>query len=136
MPQMNCQRIIDGVTFRSIQDDRFKTVRICVTFLLPLEEQQASLHALLPNLISRSCQEYPEFHRLNQRLSELYGAALYADVQKIGETHALSIAAVGIDGRFAFEQENIAQQLSELLCQMLFSPKVSEGAFCEEDVKQ
>ena len=104
--------VTEGINFRSIQDTRFKTLRIAVNFMLPLEKETAAANALLPFLLSRASREYPDFTRLNERLSELYGAAIHADVRKLGEAQVLSIAAAGLADRYALEGESISAELS------------------------
>lgn len=54
--------VTEGINFRSIQDTRFKTLRIAVNFMLPLEKETAAANALLPFLLSRASREYPILH--------------------------------------------------------------------------
>ena len=77
--------ICDGVNFRSIRDTKFKTMRISAHLIVPMSRQTAAENALLPFLLSRASREYPDFTKLGQRLAELYGASLNADVQKLGD---------------------------------------------------
>ncbi len=53
--------VCDGVNFRSIRDTKFKTVRMSVNFLLPIQKQTAASNAILPFLLSRASREYPDF---------------------------------------------------------------------------
>ena len=130
------QTICDGVHFSSIRDDRFKTGRISATLLLPLCEDTAAANSILPFILRRSCRDYPDFTALNEKLSELYGAALRADVRKIGEVQALTISAVGIDDRYSLDGQSISAQLAQLLCNILFYPALSQGSFRKEDIEQ
>lgn len=84
MAEIEQRSICNGVNFRSIKDTRFKTMRISVNFMLPIKKQTAAANALLPFLLSRASREYPDFTKLGERLAELYGAELNADVQKLG----------------------------------------------------
>lgn len=128
--------VTEGINFRSIQDTRFKTLRIAVNFMLPLEKETAAANALLPFLLSRASRECPDFTRLNERLSELYGAAIHADVRKLGEAQVLSIAAAGLADRYALEGESISAELSHLLCSILFDPPLVDGLFPEDGFEQ
>ena len=67
-----------------------------VHFLLPMQKEHASENALLPFLLSRACKKYPDYTKLGQRLAELYGASLSADVDKVGDVQVLSVAASGL----------------------------------------
>ena len=128
--------VTEGIRFRSIPDTRFKTLRIAVNFMLPLEKETAAAHALLPFLLSRASREYPDFTRLNERLSELYGAAIHADVRKLGEAQVLSVAVAGLADRYALEGESISAELSHLLCSILFDPPLVDGLFPEDGFEQ
>ncbi|WP_101697817.1 EF-P 5-aminopentanol modification-associated protein YfmF [Clostridium minihomine] len=128
--------VMEGVQFRSIRDTRFKTLRIAVNFMLPLEQETAAANALLPFLLSRASREYPDFTRLNERLQELYGAAVHADVRKLGEVQVLSVAAASLADRYTLNGESISQEISKLLCSLLFDPPLENGLFPEEGFEQ
>lgn len=128
--------ISEGIQFRSIRDTRFKTLRIAVNFMLPLEKEMVAANALLPFLLSRASREYPDFTRLNERLAELYGAAIHADVRKLGEAQLLSIAIAGLADRYALDDENISAELSHLLCSILFDPPFVDGLFPKDGFEQ
>ena len=120
--------ICDGVNFRSIRDTKFKTMRISAHLIVPMSRQTAAENALLPFLLSRASREYPDFTKLGQRLAELYGASLNADVQKLGDLQVLSLSASGIADRYALEGEAISGELAKL-------PLV-DGLFPEDGFEQ
>ena len=127
----------EGVHFRSIRDERFKTQRISVNMMVPLDRQTAAANALLPAMLARANRAYPDYTRLGQRLSELYGASLTGSVHKQGDIQVLSLTAVGIADRYALEGEKISAELTGLLCASLFEPVLDEnGLLPEEDFLQ
>ncbi len=128
--------ICDGVNFRAIRDGRFKTVRMSVHFMLPLEKKTASANAILPFLLTRASRKYPDFTKLNEHLADLYGAVLDADVQTLGDVQILSVSASGIADRYALRGENISSDLSDLLCSVLFDPLLKDGQFPEDGFSQ
>lgn len=128
--------VCDGVNFRSIRDSRFKTVRMSIHFLLPLERQTASSHAILPFLLTRASRKYPDLTKLNRHLAELYGAQLDADVQKLGDVQVLSVSASGIADRYSLRGESVSAELSHLLCSIVFDPPFENGMFPREGFKQ
>ena len=128
--------ICDGVNFRSIRDTKFKTMRISAHLIVPMSRQTAAENALLPFLLSRASREYPDFTKLGQRLAELYGASLNADVQKLGDLQVLSLSASGIADRYALEGEAISGELANLLCSILFDPPLVDGLFPEDGFEQ
>lgn len=137
MTEINQHTIGDGINFRSIQDPRFKTVRMSIHFMLPLEEDQAAANALLPFVMCRASKEYPDFTRLSQRLAELYGASLSGEVQKLGDVQVMSISMVSLADSYTLYQENLSKELTELLCSIVFDPPFdANGLFPEEDFLQ
>ncbi|WP_457942147.1 EF-P 5-aminopentanol modification-associated protein YfmF [Caproiciproducens sp. LBM24188] len=136
MADIEQRSVCDGVNFRSIKDDRFKTVRVSVNFMLPLEKSMAASNAILPFLLSRASREYPDFTKLSERLEELYGAQIDADVQKLGDVQLLSIYASGIADRYALDGEKISAELSRLLCSIIFDPPLENNLFPQDGFEQ
>ncbi|MBQ8796338.1 MAG: insulinase family protein [Clostridia bacterium] len=129
-------RLADNVYFNEIQVDRFKTMRLTAIALLPLEKETASDFALLTQVLSRSCKEYPDFTALSKKLSSLYGASLSAGVRKIGESLALTFSIAGIDDRYALKGDVVSSELSNLLLKVIFEPKLIDGVFDCSEVEQ
>lgn len=137
MMQIQKASLGDQVQLQTIQDSRFKTMRISVHFLVPLSKQTAASNALLPFLLTRACRDYPDYTRLSQRLAELYGASVSAEIGKAGDVQVLSVTATGIADDYCFGGEHISRELAGLLSQMLFAPPFDEsGNFKEEDFRQ
>ncbi len=128
--------VCDGVNFRSIKDTKFKTVRMSVNFMLPIQKSTAASNALLPFLLSRASREYPDFTKLGERLAELYGASINADVQKLGDVQLLSLSASGIADRYSLSGESISTELSKLLCSIIFDPPFEKGLFPQDGFDQ
>lgn len=130
------EKIADGVYFDSINDSRFKTMRISANAIVPLSQSTASANALLCGVLARSCKEYPDFTLLSKKLSSLYGAELSTSVRKAGDSQVLTISAAGLDDRYAFAGESISRDLSILLCNVLFEPNICEQSFNFNEVEQ
>lgn len=133
MIEIQQRKICNGVNFRGIRDSRFKTVRISVNFFVPLQNDTVAANALLPFLLSRASEDYPDYTKLGQKLAELYGADLTASVQKMGETQVLSISIGGLSDRYALQKETISEELAVLLCRSIFHPLFDEEGFFTKD---
>ena len=127
-------RLGSEVYFTSIQDRKFKHNLISINLLTPLEEETATVNAILPFLLRRGSKKCPDFTELSKTLCELYGASLNADVMKIGERQVLSCAIVGIDDRFALDGEDVTAGCARLLGELLLAPNITGGAFPQEDL--
>ena len=128
--------VCDGVNFRSIKDTKFKTIRMSVNFMLPIQKSTAASNAILPFLLSRASSEYPDFTKLGERLAELYGAEINADVQKLGDVQMLSLSTSGIADRYALNGESVSTELSKLLCSIIFDPPFENGLFPQDGFDQ
>ncbi len=130
----NKNGISEGVEFCSISAEGFKSSCISVNFVLPLGEK-ASLYALVPNVLTRSSQKYPDLASIERKLANLYGADLIVDVSKVGENQILKLEVSCIDDRFALENEVISAECSKLLFELIFNPNVENGAFSQNDTE-
>lgn len=128
--------IANGVSFNSVNEERFKTAKISVTVFVPLEKSTAAGYALLPSLLAYSCKKYPDAISLNRVLSNCYGAGIGAYCRKMGECLAMTLTISGIDDRYTMQGEKISPELVNLLCEVIFNPKIENKAFAEEDFNQ
>ncbi len=131
------ENIGEGIDILSVPVSRFKTNEISISIAVPLAEQTAALYAILPMLLCRSSEKYPDLTALNKKLASLYGAVLQPSVSKIGETQLLRMGITCVDDRFSFDSERISMECAKLLLSLLFEPKLDEnGSFAPEDVKR
>lgn len=136
LEKLNRVQIADGVYFNTIFDDRFKTSRIAVTMLVELNKEDVAANAIVPNILARSCAEYPTFLELSRKLNLMYGASLSGRSGKMGEVQPITISTVGIDDRYSLDGESVYKEMAQLICSVLFKPKLVDGVFDEEDFKQ
>ena len=128
------KNISEGIDLCSVSAEGFKTACASLSFVMPLGEK-ASLYALVPNVLTRSCKDYPDVTSIEKKLALLYGAEVIVDVSKIGENQVLKIEVSCIDDRFSIDGESITNECLKLLFQMIFEPRLENGAFCSDDVE-
>lgn len=126
--------IANGVNFTSIQDKRFKQNLISVNFIAPLKKETAAANALLPLVLKRGCEGYPDMTELNRKLKELYGARLDGGVTKRGEIQIISLFVEMLDNDYTLQNENVLSECAELLRSVVFNPVLQSGAFLQENV--
>ncbi len=117
-----------------IKNDRFNTTLVSFNFYVPMSKDTAAEYALLPFVMTTCSKAYPDFSALNFKLAKLYGANLSASAEKVGDFQLLKIAISVIDDRFSLDNESLCDSAIQLLSQLVFEPKVENGAFCENDV--
>lgn len=117
-----------------IKNDRFNTTLVSFNFYMPLSPDTVAEYALLPFVLTTCSKQYPDFSKLNYKLSKLYGAELSASAEKIGDFQLIKIAVSVIDDRFTLDNESLCDSAMQLLTQLVFEPKVENGAFFAEDL--
>lgn len=128
--------IAQDINFTNIKDNRFKTAKLSFNILMPLKAETVSANAILPFILRRSCKKYKNFTELNQKLANLYGASLYANVRKLGEVQVLSLSALFLDDRYALDKGGVSSEITDLLCEMIFNPNIEDGHFNDVDIAQ
>lgn len=135
MPQQ-INEIAKGVQTLFLPNNAFNTTLVSFNFYLPLNKETVSRNALLPELISTCSADYPDYLKLNYRLSDLYGADVVSSVTKVGNCICIKFSLSSINNRFAFGGESVVEDSINLLLNLIFRPKIKDNAFCEEDVKR
>ncbi len=129
----NRQQLAAEITGLDIRTDKFKTKRISLSFVLPLNETDASLASILAKLLSRSTAAYPDPVALHRKLLSLYGAHFAAGVIKVGDYQLLNMSITSLADRFALQKEPLSEECTEFLCQALFRPHMKDGSFLPQD---
>ena len=125
----------EGIFFSHIPDPKFKRNLISVHFIVPLDAATASVNAVVPYILRKSCRQYPDFSAFTARLENLYGAGLSAGVSKVNGWQIISVSIQGLDSRFALENEDIAGECASLLAAVVLDPKLEgKGLFDSQDV--
>lgn len=127
------EKIADGIHFNSIRNASLKTNSIVVNLVSPLSEETASLNAVASYFIIDSSSDYPTLVDISSKLEELYGASLKGTVCRSGDNQFISIICSCINDRFAFEKENVTEELAKVLLSCLTDPHLDEKGFYEQD---
>ncbi len=134
--QSNRYRIGEKVYLTGIKTDKFKTGRISLTMFLPISKPDFIPNILLPQLLTRSCSKYNDYISFNRSLNELYGASLSSYARKVGDSIGITVSIAGLDDRFLMDGDEISGDLTSMLCEIVFHPKIEGNAFAKEDFEQ
>lgn len=121
-----------GVNFTAIKDERFKTNYLGIYLITKLEEKGAAARAVLPIVLSKSCEAFPELSLLSRQLNALYGASLSGNTFKMGDCQIVSLSVSSIADRYALEGEALAGRTAALLLECLLHPRFENGVFGEK----
>jgi predicted Zn-dependent peptidase len=126
----------NGVSFYHIGSDKFKTVRIDIFLVNPLEKETVSQNALIPHLLKRGSRSYPTQQELARRLEELYGANINVAVYKKGEYQLINISTVFVSDRFTTSQTKLFDEAGSLILEVLTDPVLKDGLFLKDYFEQ
>ncbi len=132
---MNRVEIAPGAFVTSIPGDKFKRSLITANFILQSERDTASALAVLPHVLERRCAAIPDPIELSRRLFDLYGAELSVESYTAGACRVVSLGVSGLKNEYALAGEDLAGSYLDLLCNLLFAPKLSGDVFETDDVE-
>ena len=127
--------LFPGVTLRCIRDHRFKQGALSMQFLRPMCREEAAKNALLPAILLRGSQRYPDLKQITHRLDDLYGASISTLVRRVGDYQTTGFYCCFLEDRFAPYGDPIFQPMAQLVEELLLHPIVEDGGFCKEFVE-
>ena len=100
-----------------------------------------SLTRYYENMISAEHFQQKDYRILKDYIDR--GIPVLINVRYTGATRGLRpgprghwIVLRGIDDKYAFEGDNISKDMTDLLCNIIFNPKLDGNSFCEEEITQ
>ena len=82
--------VLQGMKLHIIPTEKYKTNTIVFKMKAPLDKEEVTRRALLPNVLQRNSKKYSTTALLRSYLDELYGATFYIDLAKKGDYHIIS----------------------------------------------
>lgn len=128
-------QLLDGVTLRCVRDSRFKQAALSIQFVRPMTREEAALNALLPAVLLRGSQNYPDIRAITNRLDELYGASVGNIVRRVGDYQTTGLYCGFMEDRFAPEGDRILEPMTDLVRELLLAPLLEQGAFRRDFVE-
>lgn len=124
---MERTELMPGVHLQTVQTNKFKTGCISINFLRPLCREEASLNALLPSVLLRGTERYPDIRKISMLLDELYGATVGTLIRKKGEVQTWGFYADFIEDEYAADGEAVFAEICGFLRELLFAPVTENG---------
>ena len=127
--------VAPGITLRAMQTEKFKTACFSLNFLRPHTAADAALDALLPSVLLRATEHYPDIRSISMQLDALYGASLGTLIRRKGEIKLVGFYADFIEDAFLPEGESVFAPIVDLTEEILFRPLTENGVFCAQNVE-
>lgn len=126
----------NGISFYSVQSDKFKTVRIDIFMVHPLQKETVSLNALFPFVLRRGCKRCPTQLDLARKLEELYGSSIEAGVYKKGEIQIIHFSSSFVSDQYTAGETNLFDEAGSLLLDVITDPVLENGMFKKDYFEQ
>lgn len=126
----------EGISFYSVRSDKFKTVRLDIFMVQPLQRETVSGNALFPFVLRRGCRSCPSQQDLAFQLEELYGAGLEVGVYKKGENQILHFSSGFVSDRYTTGKTNLFDEAGSLLLEIITDPVLEDGLFKKDYFEQ
>jgi len=132
MMELSQRELLPGIRLTALQTNKFKTSMLAFTFIEPLSAKTAAENALLPAVLRRGCQRYPDMISMAAALDDLYGGAIEPMVRKKGETQCIGFVGSFLDDCYIPEESNVLESAIELMAQLLLRPAGEPGSFVSD----
>ena len=128
-------RLAPQVTLRAMQTDKFKTGCFSINLVRPHCAETAAEDALLPSVLLRATERYPDISSISARLDELYGATFGTLVRRKGEIKLTGFYADFIEDDFLPAGDEVFAPMVDFAREVLFRPFTENGCFCPRFVE-
>ncbi len=125
----------NGIRYTEIYDPKFRSCLLTIQFHIPRTQETASVHALLPDLLTASSAEYPSVIAMTTQLESLYAADFIANLTLCGDAAVMDFTASWLDDAFVMNDEPITMSVLRLVTGALLHPNVKQGAFCDPEFR-
>lgn len=103
---------------------KFRTIKIQIDFLRPMNKDESTKRRLLANVLSNSTEKYPSFKALNDREMELYGAEVNAYTRSLLNFNDLGFSVEFADPSFLIDENEQVKNNLDLLGEIIFHPNL------------
>ena len=122
-------QLAQGVGLTVIPTTQFKTTRIAVHFLAPLQKADVAARTLLTSVLETASRKYPTQSELSAYLEGLFGASFGIGVGKEGRMHRVTASMNLLSDQLA--QADLLKQGLAFLKEVLLQPLMVNGRFDE-----
>ncbi len=129
---MKRENIQNNVHLTFLPSDKFKRNRISISFIVPNEKEKATMYAVLPTLMERGYQDYPDMGLFSKKLSEMYGASFTASTAVVGQNRYLRFTIQGIKDEYCIDEKSLLQEMTDVILGVIFKPCIEKGGFISD----
>ncbi len=121
-----------NVSLTFLPGEKFKRNRISLSFIVPNSKEKATMYAVLPTLMERGYEDYPEMSMFSKKLSSMYGASFSATTAVVGQNRVLRFTIQGIKNEYCLGGEDLLAEMTDVLLGVIFKPCIEDEGFIPE----
>ena len=121
--------LLPGVVLRCWRDTRFKQGCLSFQFLRRMDSAENHLNALLPSVLFRATENYPDIRSIGWHLDDLYNVSMGPLVRQVGDYQTVGFHARFLDDRFCLPGESVLPGVLDFLEEVLVRPLLGDGCF-------
>ena len=115
-----------------LKNEKFKRNRISINFIMPNAREKATMYALLPGILERAYEDYPDMQTFSKKLNRMYAAQLSVGNAVIGANRCLRFTVQGIKNEYCINGEDLLAELTDVLLGVIFRPCLENGSFVSD----
>jgi predicted Zn-dependent peptidase len=127
---------MQGFKLHVIKTEKYKTNTFVWKMKAPLNKENVTLRALLPQVLQSSTKKYSSTTLLRSYLDDLYGATFFVDLGKKGENHVMSFSIEIANEKFLNDPNPLLQKGFEFLAEVLMNPNTNGNSFDSKTVEK
>lgn len=120
---------VGRVRIHVLPTDRFKTFAMSVYVGYPLSEDTVTRTALVPFVLRRGTERYPETKAFREKLDDLYGAGFGFDIYKRGDYQLVQFRMDTINDRFVTDSRSLLEESLQYIGDAVTAPAQENGGF-------
>ena len=121
------EELYPGIHLNVLPDSRFKTNYLSLAFLCDMTSENAAPAHLLPMVLGRGSQHYPDLGAINRALEQIWDGTLDSGTGRMGETRLIGFSACYPDRHFLPDSDPVEDQTLDIFFDILLNP-VTTGA--------
>lgn len=120
---------IGNMRLHVLQTNRFKTFSLALYAGVPLSEATVTRFALLPFVLRRGTERFPETVAFREHLDAMYGAGFTFDLFKRGDHQIVQFRLEVINDRFVSAPASLLKEALTFLGEAVTAPVLEDGRF-------
>lgn len=124
--------LMEGVKLHKIDTKKYKTNLLAIYLTSKLDRMHVTENALMLAILRRGTNKLKTQEDINIKLEELYGADFNCGIDKLCNDSVFKFYMESLNDEFLYEKENVLEQSTQMLFDIVFSPLTENGMFNEE----